>query len=306
MIASSAGSGHKPESAQGGPNMAQQIIGPKDVDRPIVASRWRSSLSTAFRSRAFMLVPWTLGLLVIGAAVLAQPSFGQTADAPRGTIPGQARPPMACRALSPNLTLSTTAPFMTDLVGWWAEGFQPSGLVAWTVTDLLSGDEVARGSVTTDGFCNIHGSFRLPVPSGYHFEVKGAAYPSGEAVTLSAFPRAVLLPPPAPTPTPLTRPAAPSHFNVSPLSANTIRFDWVDNSQGETGFLISSRTGDINRPANSNTHTQGGFTTNDAYCFSLFAVNEAGPAYGGTDCVLLVSEEFRANLPPPPGPVTRP
>jgi hypothetical protein len=250
----------------------------------------------------------TLGLLAAFAPFVVQSSFGQQVDTQPGEAPIATRPPapMACKTTSPYLSLSTTAPFMTDLVAWWAEGFPPGTLVSWSTTDLLSGALVARGSVSTDSFCNVSGSFRLPVPSGYHFELRGTTNGTGEPVVLSAFPRAVVLPPVSPTPTPPSRPAEPTYFNVIPVNANTIRFDWVDNSNNETAFVITSRTGNINRPANSNSYNQGGFATNDVYCFSLFAVNDAGPAYGGTDCALLVSEEFRESLPPPPNLPTRP
>jgi hypothetical protein len=68
------------------------------------------------------------------------------------------------------------------------------------------------------------------------------------------------------------------------LSATTIRIDWVDNSDNETGFRIDSQAGQFTVGPNVMTYSASGLVTGRTYCFNVYAVNAAGETYGGTSC----------------------
>jgi hypothetical protein len=243
------------------------------------------------------LLPATVRVLaVVGIAVPVIAASVRPGEA-SGDQPSGTQAPIApshlphglqmCDANPAYMALSEQSPFILDLVGWWAEGFEMGTQVGWEIYDLVNPGVVQSGSVTVDSFCNAQGWFRLPYPLPYQVTIRGRSSVTHENLTLRAFPRPVLRPTPMPVPTLGTRPEPPSGFRATVVNQNTVRFDWTDNATNETGFVITTPVGDFKPSANASTYSAGGFVPGEIYCFSIFSVNGVGRSYGGSDCVII-------------------
>ena len=84
-------------------------------------------------------------------------------------------------------------------------------------------------------------------------------------------------------------PSAPNALRVTQVNTNTARLDWTDNSANASRLVITSRTGEYPVQAGSTTMNVGGHSPDQAYCFTIFAVNTAGRSAGGGDCVTIRS-----------------
>ncbi len=71
-------------------------------------------------------------------------------------------------------------------------------------------------------------------------------------------------------------PAAPSSLKATPVSANTIRLEWADNSANESGFTILNGAASHNVGANATTYNWDGLAPDSYVCFKVRAFNAAG------------------------------
>lgn len=248
-------------------------------------------------------------LVGLGAAAATEqlPALQQPDQPPAPPLPEGRRlpfPDLCEPTVKPAVELSSSVSLLRNEVGWVATGFKAGTQVQMTLISFLNEEVQHRQSLPVLPWCFTAGTFRMDIPDVHLVLVRGTGS-DGEPAQVFGTITGIISTLPRETPTPrVTRPDAPTGFTTSQVNATTIRFDWVDNSNNETGFLITSKSGNINRPANTTTHNQGSFATDDLYCFSLFAVNDAGQTYGGTDCLLLRSGErglTRPTLPNPPG-----
>jgi hypothetical protein len=159
------------------------------------------------------------------------------------------------------------------------------------VRTLLNDNVVYQDSVGVDNpWCLAMGSFRVKVPDLHVLVARGTSV-HGDAVVLGGtvmgvIPRIT----PVVIPTPQTRPVAPSNFRTSAINSTTVRFDWTDNSDNERGFRITSRGGEWTAAPNAGTLNVGG-QQHDSHgsitCYTLSAFNDAGPTFGGVDCLMI-------------------
>lgn len=68
-------------------------------------------------------------------------------------------------------------------------------------------------------------------------------------------------------------PAAPSGLEVAPAGPHQIRLTWVDNSNNETGFMITNGTDNRTVPANRTTFIWKGLAPGTYMCFRISAFN---------------------------------
>ena len=90
----------------------------------------------------------------------------------------------------------------------------------------------------------------------------------------------VLLPPPPP----MTPPGGPRGLRATTLNRNTIRLDWTDNSDNETGFMIDGTGGFFTVRANTSTANAGGLFPETTYCFRVGSYNDYGEAWSNEAC----------------------
>ena len=89
------------------------------------------------------------------------------------------------------------------------------------------------------------------------------------------------------------RPAVPSGLTATVVSPTSVRLDWTDNSNNETGFRLqissnggSSWSNATTTSANVTTYTDTGLTTNHAYLYRVRAQGSAGnSSYSNTASV---------------------
>jgi hypothetical protein len=86
-------------------------------------------------------------------------------------------------------------------------------------------------------------------------------------------------------PTPAAPPRPPSGIRALALDSSTIRLDWIDNSNNETGFKIDGDiAGQFTAPADSSTYYVPGLRAASYYCFAISAFNSSGESFGGRSC----------------------
>lgn len=83
---------------------------------------------------------------------------------------------------------------------------------------------------------------------------------------------------PTSTPTPFGQPpAVPSNLQATPLDSNSIRLDWVDNSNNESGFVIYvGATFVTTVEADTTSYTVEGLGINSYNCYHMYAFNDFG------------------------------
>lgn len=226
-----------------------------------------------------------------GAAV---PSavFGQEDSTPPATAPVAAEVPglLGCGS-SPYFALQQTMPYAGDQVPWRAAGLRVNSQISIVATDLLNPQNTFRTSATGNGWCQAMGMIVLPRPVQYQVTLIGVSALTGESVELTAWPFAMMPPPVVAAPTPIPVPSAPSALRASQVNNNTVRLDWTDNSANASSLVVTSRSGEYPVQTGAATMNVGGLSPNQAYCFTIFAVNSSGKSAGGGDCVTLRSME---------------
>jgi hypothetical protein len=229
----------------------------------------------------------TMGaIILLGlAVVLAAPAAGQEEEAsPVATateVPGL----LGCNA-PPAFTLSDQVPFTGAPVAWWAAGLQAGTQAAILVTDQQHPQSTFRAFATVDRQCQASGTIVLPLPTLYAVQLIGTSTTTGDAVTITAWLRAVTAPTPVPTPTLALPPAPPINVRATVISATTVRVDWDATGTTQTGFLITSRAGQLRQGPEVRTVTVGGLVPGAIACFAVYAVNDAGTTLGGVDCAI--------------------
>jgi len=105
------------------------------------------------------------------------------------------------------------------------------------------------------------------------------------SVGLAAALLASLVAPAAFASTTPTIPAAPSNPTATAVSATAIQVTWADNSNNETGFVVSDSLTSVTLGANTTSYTWGGLTAGTYKCFHVEAYNSAGAsAWTGWAC----------------------
>jgi hypothetical protein len=78
----------------------------------------------------------------------------------------------------------------------------------------------------------------------------------------------------------ITMPApldVPGNFSVRPLNSTEFYMSWIDESDNETGFVISDGVNTVaNLTANSSFHIEGGYDPETYSCFRIQAYNSYG------------------------------
>ncbi|GAB4119777.1 MAG: hypothetical protein Fur005_45280 [Roseiflexaceae bacterium] len=146
---------------------------------------------------------------------------------------------------------------------------QSAAAGTWTVT--VNGANVPQGPQP----------FAIVVEGG-----SAAPTPTATPVPPTATPTATPIPPTAtPTPTPGgTAPAAPTSLTGTVLSTTSVRINWVDNANNETGYAIERCTGQTctnftqiaSVAANTTSFTNTGLTRNTYYRYRVRAFNSVG------------------------------
>jgi len=81
---------------------------------------------------------------------------------------------------------------------------------------------------------------------------------------------------PTATPPPTTPPTAPANLTVETLSATSIRFTWVDNSDNESGFQIWDQSSLINVGPNQRSFTATNLPSHIWTCYAVRSWNAVG------------------------------
>jgi len=192
------------------------------------------------------------------------------------------------------LGLSRSLALQSEEVAWRATGLLPGSRVSPRAVDVVAatGASVTQlGQAVVGNQCDVSSTFLASDlgPGTYSLSVIGTAA-SGSSVEIGAtFTIVASSRPPAPTATPRPLPNAPGGLRAVAISPNTIRLDWTDNSNNELGFRIDSEAGQFRPAANVTTYNVGGVTGSTAYCFSIYAYNDAGESFGGTSCAFTPS-----------------
>lgn len=213
-------------------------------------------------------------------------------------LPGRTLPFMSgCAVPEPKLRVDEDMALMGREVGWLVEGVEYGSSVGIEVRTILNDTVQYRGSVRADNpWCFAMGSFRVEIPDLYVVMVRGTSV-SGEpmfeyATVMGILPSFT----PVPIPTRATRPEPPDNFRGSRINDTTIRLDWTDKSNDETGFRVtrfdlegigSGRGGsdeELSVGPNIVTLNFGGLDPNSRMCFVLWAFNEVGSTFGGITC----------------------
>ncbi len=103
---------------------------------------------------------------------------------------------------------------------------------------------------------------------------------SGYSNTVEVTTPDIVVPPPPP---PAAVPSAPSYLEGKEFTEKSITIRWNDNSNNESGFIITrapgtnpSDTVSIQLGANDTSYTDTHLSSNRTYIYSVKAVNEAG------------------------------
>jgi len=193
---------------------------------------------------------------------------------------------MVCES-TPYFGLSDQMPFAGAQVGWRAAGLKANAQLSIVATDLMNPQSIVfRTSATGNGWCQAMGIITLPRPTQYRIDLIGISSTTGENVTISTYPYALIPPVPvAAAPAPATPPVAPSSLRVTQVNNTTARLDWSENSAAASSLMITSRAGEYQTQVGATTMNVGGLNLNQVYCFTIFAVNDAGRSPGGADCL---------------------
>jgi hypothetical protein len=219
-------------------------------------------------------------LVVMLAGSMVEPAAGQTDEPHRAVteVPGL----LGCSS-TPYFALSDQVPLTGGPLAWWAAGLQPSSQAAIAVTDIQNPQTTLRSFATVDGQCQASGFINLPFPRLYQVQITATAA-TGDTVNITAWARAVTGPTPIPTPLLTVPPSGPTNVRATVMNATTVRIDWDATVANQTGFLITSRAGQLRQGPDARTATVGGLVPGAIYCFSVYAVNDAGATLGGVDC----------------------
>jgi hypothetical protein len=225
--------------------------------------------------------------LSVGAPTSA---FGQDEVTPPAAAPAAPDVPglLGCSS-TPYFGLQQNMPYMGEQVPWRAAGLRVNSQISIVATDLLNPQNTFRTSAVGNGWCQAMGAIVLPRPVQYQVTLIGVSALTGETVELTAWPFAMMPPPTTPVAAPIPMPSAPSALRATQLNGTTVRLDWTDNSANASSLVVTSRTGEYPVQAGSSTMNVGGLSPNQAYCFTIFAVNTAGRTAGGGDCLTIRS-----------------
>lgn len=225
---------------------------------------------------------------------VAEPTPAAPEATPVRPLPAGIRPmPLGSCELS---ALSLSRPWIGRYseIEWWAVGLMPAATITIRLVDS-SGRTTQLGSAPVDTLCEASGILATEnrTPGAYTLVISGTR-PGGGAVELTASFNIVSLsrtPPSAPVSAPeqAPTPAPPGGVRARALDQSTIRLDWTDNSDNETGFLIDGEAGQFRLPRNTTTTNVGGLQPLSWYCFSVYAFNAAGESSGSTSCAFTLA-----------------
>jgi serine protease AprX len=220
----------------------------------------------------------------IGTGANAVYSFTAAGGQPlKVTVVWSDAPSTAAAALNlvNNLNVTVTGPGGTYRGNVFSGGWSATGGTADTVNNVENVyiQSAAAGTWTV----TVNGANVPQGPQPFAIVVEGGSAAPTPTATPTAVPTATPIPTATPTPG-ATVPAAPSGLTGTVLTSTSIRLNWVDNSNNETGFSIQRCSGAnctnfaqiATVGAGVTTYTNTGLTSGQRYRYRVRAFNTVG------------------------------